>query len=660
MRPRRPSPSIAPGTVVGGYTVLRKLGAGGYGTVFLARERDGGLFALKFLALEDVGRWGEQEVSILLRLQHLAHPNVVKLLSHTLWPVAAPESLVIVMEYVRGRSLDKWARDVNPSARAVARAVLDVARALSAVHAESVVHRDVKPHNVLMREDGRAVLADFGVGSYRGAPGITRYPYLPGTPAYRSPEAWRYLRERARQPGARYAAGPADDLWALGVSLYWLLTECHPFEAGDDAAEVDAVLHGTPPAPQAVDGRVPETLGRVCLRMLEKRPEARYRDAREVEAALMEALAGADAAWDVPLCDFHTVHTVTTKGEVKDVRAWANAPQHPPRRGPRFKPEAAEALEEGGGAVALPEEAPPEAPQEAAEAAPSEGAALAAPGVPVASVPAPLPGQEARAADGGEPRQRRRAAWRGFGVVGLGLLVSAGGVLWWGAAARVQGPPSLHAGETGPTVQEVAPPGRPPEADRATAPPTLAAFPVAVASVAAPPEDRAPMKKPPPPTAPLKKQLLQAGSVAGACITLACTGPQVRPAPPPEDCPEEVVTTMENLGIELGSKLNATFTPYTFPPRVITVRGGGAQVVMNGGYSDQFRGNTVLSCQLTLSDRVYGRCNWARNTYGKSFPVCFQLHDGEGPVGLRRETEGGADTAEIFNSFFIKPVRRFE
>nr|AHE14564.1 putative serine/threonine protein kinase [uncultured bacterium] len=644
---------------MGGYTVLRKLGAGGYGTVFLARERDGGLFALKFLTLEGAGRWGEREVSILLRLQHLAHPNVVKLLSHTLWPVTAPEYLVIVMEYVRGRSLDKWARDVNPTARAVACAVLDVARALAAVHAEGVVHRDVKPSNVLMREeDGRAVLADFGVGGYPGAPGLTRYPFLPGTPAYRAPEAWRYQHEHAARPGVRYEAGPADDLWALGVSLYWLLTDRDPFEAADDAAEVEAVLHRTPPAPQAVDGRVPEALGRVCLRMLEKSPEARYPDARALEAALLEALAGADAAWDVPLCDFHDVHTATTKGEVKDLRAWAHAPQRPPRRGPR---PAAEAPEGGEGAVALPEEAPPQASGKAAEAAPAEGPVLAAPGVPVARVPAPVPGQEARAAERGELRQRRRTAWGGLGVVvGLGLLVAAGGVVWWGAPARVQGLPSRHAGEAGPIVQEVAPPGRPPEAHRATAPPTLAALPVAVASVAAPPEDSAPMKKPQPPTAPLKKQLLQAGSVAGACLTLACTGPQVRPAPPPEDCPEEVVTTMEELGIDIGFKVSAQFTGYTGDPRVITVRGGGAQVRLDGGYSDQFRGSTVLSCQLTLSERVYGRCNWARNTYGKSFPVCFQLHDSEGPVGLLRETEGGPDSVGVFNAFSVKPVRRFE
>jgi predicted Ser/Thr protein kinase len=643
---------------VSGYTVLRKLGAGGYGTVYLAREPEGGLFALKFLSLEDVGRWGEREVSILLRLRHLAHPHVVRLVSHTLWPVAAPEHLVIVMEYVRGHSLDRWAREVNPSARAVAGVVLDVARALAAVHAEGVLHRDVKGSNVLVcEESGHAVLADFGVGGYPGAPGLTRYPFLPGTPEYRAPEAWRYQRECAGQPGARYESSPADDLWALGVILYWLLTDRSPFEAPDDAALVDAILGRTPPAPRAVNGRVPEALSRVCMRLLEKAPQARYPDAEALGAALAEALEGADAAWEVPLCDFHDVHTATTKGEAVNLLAWADAPQRPPRRGPRPQP-AAESQEEGEGAAHRLQEAALEVPLEAAGAAPPEGPALDA---PVTLALAASPAASTRAENAAEPRQRLPAAHGVLQVAArLALLVTAVGVVgWWGVQVRARGLPTQPAGGAGPAVQEVAPPGRPLEAGRATAPPTVAASPVAVASAAAPLEDSALMKKPQPPAAPLK-QLLQAGSVAGACLTLACTGPQVRPAPPPEDCPEEVVTTMEELGIRIGIDADAQFTGYTGEPRVITVRGGSAQVRLAGGYSDQFRGGTVLSCQLTLSERVYGRCNWARNTYGKSFPVCFELRHSSGDLGLTRKDEGGTSTAEVFNAFGAMPVRRFE
>lgn len=194
MRLNPPSPSIAPGTVVGGYTVERKLGAGGYGTVYLAREREGGLFALKFLPVEEAGRWAEREVSILLRLQHLSHPHVVRLLSHTLWPVAEePEFLVIVMEYVRGAPLDTWAREVNPTARAVAGVARDVAGALAAVHGEGVVHRDVKGSNVLVRaEDGR------------GAGGLRR-GWLPGRAGHHPPPL---PPGHARVPLTRGVAAP--------------------------------------------------------------------------------------------------------------------------------------------------------------------------------------------------------------------------------------------------------------------------------------------------------------------------------------------------------------------------------------------------------------------------------------------------------------------
>ena len=611
MRLNPPSPSIAPGTVVGGYTVERKLGAGGYGTVYLAREREGGLFALKFLPVEEAGRWAEREVSILLRLQHLSHPHVVRLLSHTLWPVAEePEFLVIVMEYVRGAPLDTWAREVNPTARAVAGVARDVAGALAAVHGEGVVHRDVKGSNVLVRaEDGRAVLADFGVGGYPGAPGITRHPFLPGTPEYRSPEAWQHRRDGASM---KYVAGPADDLWALGVTLYWLLTDRYPFEAPDDVSLVDAILTRTPSAPREVNSRVPEVLSRVCLRLLEKRPEARFADAGALATELTEALARADAAWDVPLCDFYTVHTATTKGRAADLRAWAKAPHQPPRRGPR------------------PKRAVAEAPPEAGAAAP-EGRA---------------PSEVA------PPHPRAPIPRRGLRVVAGLVLAVAAVVVGWGAPWQLSAP-----------VQEVAPPHLPLEADRTTAPPLSAASTVvAAASVAVPPEDSAPMKKSQPPATSLKKSLRKAGCVAGASLALACaSGAQVLPPPDPEDCPQAALTAMEELDIDIGDDRIGTFTGYTAEPRVITVRGGSGSIKLaTGGYGEQFPGGTVLSCQITLGERVFGRCNWARTKAGKTWPVCFELHHRDGKLGVERKDDGNADSARIFNAFDVVPVRRFE
>lgn len=409
----------------------------------------------------------------------------------------------------------------------------------------------------------------------------------------------------------KYVAGPADDLWALGVTLYWLLTDRYPFEAPDDVSLVDAILTRTPSAPREVNSRVPEVLSRVCLRLLEKRPEARFADAGALATELTEALAGAEAAWDVPLCDFYSVHTATTKGRASDLLAWAKAPHQPPRRGPRPKRAAAEV--------------PPRAGAAAPEGrAPSE----VAPPHPRAPIPR-----------------------RGLRVVAGLVLAVAAVVVGWGAPWQVSAP-----------VQEVAPPHLPLEADRATAPPLSAASTVvAAASVAAPPEDSAPMKKPQPPTSSLKKSLRNAGCVAGASLALACaSGAQVLPPPDPEDCPQAALTAMEELGIDIGDDRIGTFTGYTGSPRVITVRGGSGSIRLVGGYNEQFRGGTVLSCRITLGERVFGRCNWARTKAGKTWPVCFELHHRDGKLGVEREDDGNADSARIFNSFDVEPVRRFE
>ncbi|RYZ37226.1 MAG: serine/threonine protein kinase, partial [Myxococcaceae bacterium] len=333
----RPPPAIlVPGAEVLGYTVERQLGQGGFGTVYLARNA-GQPFALKLLHLPRAGERVEREVSILLKLHH---PHVVGLQGYGLWPSGEPHFAVIVMEYVDGRRLDVWADEENPSARRVTRVLLDVARALAATHAAGVLHRDVKEANIMVRAaDGPAKLVDFGIGDYTGARDLTADILPPGTPEYRAPEAWRYFRQHARVLGARYEAGAADDLWALGVVCYWLLTGRRPFDGEDDPSFIEAVLTQTPAPPHEVNERVPHALSDVCLRLLEKTPEARTPSALAVVAALEEVLRGADATWDVPLCDAFGEDTATTESELDSFEKWRNRPRHRPRRGVRAPPE---------------------------------------------------------------------------------------------------------------------------------------------------------------------------------------------------------------------------------------------------------------------------------------------------------------------------------
>ena len=268
-----PPPAVlSPGAQVLGYTVERQLGQGGFGVVYLARC-EGQPFALKLLHLPRVRERAEREVSILARLRH---PNVVGILGHGYWPVAQPRFAIIAMEYVDGLRLDDWADARNPTARQAGRVLLGVARALAATHAEGVVHRDVKEANIMVRaSDGVAKLVDFGIGNYAGARALTSDILPPGTVDYRSPEAWRFLRAHLQVPGARYTAGPADDLWALGLVAYWLLTARFPFKGKDVTAVTEAILTRAPTPPHEENARVPRALGDVCLGLLEKTPEAR-------------------------------------------------------------------------------------------------------------------------------------------------------------------------------------------------------------------------------------------------------------------------------------------------------------------------------------------------------------------------------------------------
>ncbi len=283
---------LAPGSEVAGFIIEGLLASGSFGSVFRAK-RVGRLFAIKLVPMN--GR-GDREVDALRRVRH---PNVVGFHGYGLWPHEKPRFLVLALELVEGRPLEVWAPEENPTALELVSQVLrPLAGTLAAVHAEGVVHRDVKEANVVMREsDGQPVLVDFGAAGYEGAPRLTmRLP--PGTPEYRSPEALRFARE---WEGGPYPPGPGDDLWALGVTTYWLLTRTLPFGDRYNLRLVQAILEEPPIPPHELNSRVPRALGELCMRMLEKAPEARFADAGKLAEALEEAAALADDSWRVPL-----------------------------------------------------------------------------------------------------------------------------------------------------------------------------------------------------------------------------------------------------------------------------------------------------------------------------------------------------------------------
>ncbi len=296
------------GSQVGPWRVRGWAGRGTYGTVYRAvrmGQEGAPPVALKLAMYAQDERFG-REVELLSRV---CHPSVPRLVDHGVWRHRLVGAYpYLVMEWLEGGALYPWASERNPSSRQVLRVLAQVARALEATHAVSAVHRDVKGTNIRVRpSDGRVFLLDFGAGHYAGAAPLTRPPMVPGTPAYRSPEASSFLHRYAGE-GTRYEAGPSDDVFALGVTAYRLVTDEYPpsTDYGDAVARRCWQEAGGPPEPRGLNPRVDAQLNALILRMLSVKPEARG-SASELADALERAAEYARPEADGPLFEWETV-----------------------------------------------------------------------------------------------------------------------------------------------------------------------------------------------------------------------------------------------------------------------------------------------------------------------------------------------------------------
>ena len=283
------------GLRVGPWRVKSWRGRGAYGTLYCV-EREGreaeGEFALKLAISPGDERFG-REAELLSRI---TSPHVPRFQEQGVWEHPAGAFPYVVMEWVEGEALYEWAARRNPTSRQVLRLLAQVARALEATHAAEGVHRDVKGSNVLVRPaDGRAFLTDFGAGHYRGAATLTSRLLPPGTLAYCSPEAWAFVNAFLRHPTAHYPASTCDDLFALGVTAYRLVTDEYPppTQPGESGAEV--WRQGGPGArpPRELNPRVSAALNALILRLLAVAPIERFQGrAREAAEALEQAAEG--------------------------------------------------------------------------------------------------------------------------------------------------------------------------------------------------------------------------------------------------------------------------------------------------------------------------------------------------------------------------------
>ncbi|HTX37585.1 MAG TPA: protein kinase [Bryobacteraceae bacterium] len=275
-------PGLSAGAVFGHYVIERPLGRGGMSEVYAARDTQlERTVALKFLRAEQAGTpsAANRLVSEAKAASALNHPNIV-----TVYEVVHQDSaFTIAMELVEGKSLRELCGQPQPAAQVIEWG-RQIAAALAVVHAHGIIHRDVKPENIMLRPDGLIKVLDFGLARAGASGGLVSEPHnasagLPvGTLRYMSPEQTR---------GEALTA--ASDVFSLGIVLYELLAGQHPFASESLVASARAILASQPPPPSSLNRSVPPELDRLLLAMLAKQPDAR--PAGEETARSLGALA---------------------------------------------------------------------------------------------------------------------------------------------------------------------------------------------------------------------------------------------------------------------------------------------------------------------------------------------------------------------------------
>jgi eukaryotic-like serine/threonine-protein kinase len=264
------------------YTLLEVLGGGGMARVHLAHDnvldRDVALKVLRQQYTDDeefVERFRREAKNA----ASLNHPGIVQVYDQGR---SEDGTYYLAMEYVPGGTLkERIAKEVPMDSGEAAGLASQVAEALSVAHGHGIVHRDIKPQNVLLTTSGEAKVADFGIARAASSKTMTDTNLVLGTAAYMSPEQVRGDR-----------VSPASDLYSLGVVLYEMLTGELPYQADDPIATAMKHINEPEPHPRKANPAVPEALDALVVKLLAKEPEDRYASAAELAEDLRRVRDG--------------------------------------------------------------------------------------------------------------------------------------------------------------------------------------------------------------------------------------------------------------------------------------------------------------------------------------------------------------------------------